>query len=160
MKKKFEDPKGYRYCRRCSELKPLTSEYWFANCGNSEGFLCYCKVCDKAERKRRFQSKESHNIKRICKECEKFFWAELGKINKGEAKFCSQSCARRRSLSQTGINNIGEKNPRARLKETQVVEIKKLLMADTSVNYIAEKFNVSIISIQAIKYGRTWKHVL
>lgn len=51
----------------------------------------------------------------------------------------------------------GKDNPAAILTEKQVIKIK----ADRSkVKDIAEKYGVSIPTIEAIRYGRTWKHLL
>lgn len=54
----------------------------------------------------------------------------------------------------------GERNPRAILKEFQVVEIKyRLLPSGMSVSEIAELFGVKPYVIHFIKVGKNWKHV-
>ncbi len=47
----------------------------------------------------------------------------------------------------------------AKLDESKVIEIKILLKNKVKLEYIAQKFNVSIWAIKDIKYGSTWKHV-
>jgi len=65
----------------------------------------------------------------------------------------------------TNANNIldlkrkGEKHPRSKLTENQVVFIKKNKGILTQVN-LAHRFNVSRWCIRQIHYGHNWKHVL
>jgi len=56
--------------------------------------------------------------------------------------------------------SIGENNGRAKLKEKQVIEIRKLLeKKELTKTAIAKKFNVSIYPISAISRGILWKHI-
>jgi len=58
------------------------------------------------------------------------------------------------------VNNTGEKNGQAKLKEAQVIEIKNLLSeGDLSQYKIADLFGVSRSCILGIKLGRLWSHV-
>ena len=52
----------------------------------------------------------------------------------------------------------GEKSVQAKLNIEQLNEIKKLLLSKLTLKNIADKFNVSISTICAIKKGRTWKN--
>lgn len=68
-------------------------------------------------------------------------------------------------------NQNGEKNHNAKLKEGEVWLIKKLLESDLHLSKkrkqedrlllreIAKMFKVSLLTISAIKQGRTWKHI-
>jgi len=62
----------------------------------------------------------------------------------------------------------GEKNPKAKLTEAKVREIKTLLAEyarrkaeaeQVGPAYIAKKFNVSEPTVRQIKTGRIWSHV-
>lgn len=54
---------------------------------------------------------------------------------------------------------IGEKNPKAKLSEKQVIEIKKLLKMGVSQKNIGEKYSVDTRIINFINTGKSWKHV-
>lgn len=56
-------------------------------------------------------------------------------------------------------NHIGENNPDVKLTEKQIIEIKKLLIINTSQNEIAKKYNISQTAVSKIKLGRTWSHI-
>jgi HNH endonuclease/NUMOD4 motif len=53
----------------------------------------------------------------------------------------------------------GSIHPQAKLKESQVLEIRKLLKSGSKLNAIGRHFGVSGVSIGHIKTGRTWSHV-
>lgn len=55
---------------------------------------------------------------------------------------------------------VGEGLPQAKLKEKEVIEIKKMLELKTSLVSIAKKYNVGISTIMDIKAKRTWKHLI
>ncbi len=57
------------------------------------------------------------------------------------------------------INRRGEANPRAKLTEDNVREIRKLRAQGMSVQAIAWMFRVSEKAIYCIVMGKTWKHV-
>lgn len=55
----------------------------------------------------------------------------------------------------------GENNPRAKLTEVQVREIKELLKSPKNLTKdIATKYNVSCVTINAIRQRRIWKHLI
>jgi hypothetical protein len=60
----------------------------------------------------------------------------------------------------TSVTHRGENARCARLKEPQVLEIKKLLAAGVHFLDIAPLFGVHGNTIQDIKHNRTWKHLL
>jgi len=53
----------------------------------------------------------------------------------------------------------GSQNGRAKLREPDVVEIRKMLKGGDSVSTIATHFKVSPAAIHLIKTGATWRHV-
>lgn len=53
----------------------------------------------------------------------------------------------------------GSKNPRAKLSETQVAEIKKSRAAGASAQEIADLYGVAALQIRRIVRGTAWKHV-
>ncbi len=57
------------------------------------------------------------------------------------------------------INRRGEANPRAKLTEQKVREIRTLRAEGMSVQAIAWKFRVSEKAIYSIVVGKTWRHV-
>lgn len=62
---------------------------------------------------------------------------------------------------QTGLQSlIGEKNTQSKLKNNEIIEIKKFLLSSKlKNNEIAKKFKVSPSTISDIKMGRTWQHI-
>ena len=54
------------------------------------------------------------------------------------------------------VNNKGSKNGMSKLKESDVLQIKQLLLAKKSQYAIANKFNVSRSCILKIHLGKTW----
>lgn len=58
-----------------------------------------------------------------------------------------------------GRTTLGEKNPRAKLKRSQVVIIKKELAKNISTKKLGERFNVSKNTIESIKRNENWKEV-
>jgi len=58
-----------------------------------------------------------------------------------------------------GTSNLGSRNPRANLVESQVVEIKVQLKHGHKMKEIAARYGVSYCTIQFIKRGKNWKHV-
>lgn len=57
-------------------------------------------------------------------------------------------------------STIGEKNYFSKLKEDDVIKIKKRLLLNERVSYIARDFNVDTQTIYDIKNMKTWKNVL
>ena len=61
---------------------------------------------------------------------------------------------------ETGAyNGIGENHAGSKLKENQVIEIKKMLKQKITCKNIAKQFGVTNWCIHDIKQGRIWKHV-
>ena len=58
-----------------------------------------------------------------------------------------------------GTWNGGDLCPVAKLKESEVVEIRKLLALKQTQLEISKKFNISRRAISSIATGHTWKHV-
>lgn len=56
-------------------------------------------------------------------------------------------------------NNKGNSNPKAKLTEKQVIEIKKMLKDNIPGAEIANKLGVSKYVVSDIKRGKTWNHV-
>lgn len=94
------------------------------------------------------------------------------KIYKNNSLFCSFLCSYFRvkdiHLRISGIVDslIGEKNlpfgehhHKSKLKEKDVVIIKRLLLEGMSPYFISKSFSVAYQSIAAIQRGQTWKHV-
>lgn len=59
-----------------------------------------------------------------------------------------------------GGSSVGETNPSAKLSETEVREIKKLLAAGVSGRRIAKFFSISSPLVSMIAKGKLWSHVL
>lgn len=54
----------------------------------------------------------------------------------------------------------GEKNAKAKLKETEVLKIREMLKNGNSISDIRKVFNfVSDSAIRNIKNNKTWKHI-
>ncbi len=58
-----------------------------------------------------------------------------------------------------GGKSLGPNNANAKLNESQVVEIRKLLIDGLSHDDIGTMFNVSSQTISSISTGRTWAHL-
>jgi hypothetical protein len=56
-------------------------------------------------------------------------------------------------------HTAGEKSGTAKLIQTQVTQIKKLLKTNIVQRRIAERFNTSPQNISAIKHNRSWKNL-
>lgn len=61
---------------------------------------------------------------------------------------------RRRNAS-----NIGEKNPRAILKESDVIKILSLFKNGMRYGDIAKQYKVEVSTVKKIVYGKNWKHL-
>lgn len=53
----------------------------------------------------------------------------------------------------------GERNGSSKLKEQEVIELRRLLSTHTHAE-LAEKYNISIPTIDAIAQGKTWRYLL
>lgn len=59
-----------------------------------------------------------------------------------------------------GTRRLGETGTRARLKEAEVREIRRLMADGASPEVLAARFGVGSPNIKAIACGRTWRHLL
>jgi hypothetical protein len=59
-----------------------------------------------------------------------------------------------------GTRRLGEAGTRARLKEWEVREIRRLMADGVSPEELAARFRVGSPNIKAIACGRTWRHLL
>lgn len=159
-KPKFDDPIGFLYCRYCEELKPLDSKNFYKNQHTSHGFMIYCKVCDDKKRTDRWLSLTSHTVKLNCLYCEKEFWAEKNRVRAGRNKYCSKKCSGKANGAHLAIYNNGEANPRSRLTENDVREIRKMKDDGVKKKIILDKFNIKSSHFYNIINGRIWKHVV
>ena len=75
-------------------------------------------------------------------------------------EWCTHLENMRHAFSTGLVNNTGEKNGQAKLKEQDVIKIKTLLLSGKSQQKIANEFNVSRSAVLGIHIGRLWKHVL
>lgn len=53
----------------------------------------------------------------------------------------------------------GELASNSKLKEKEVIEIKKLLNSSITIREVANKFNVTTSAIKCIKSGKSWSHI-
>lgn len=70
-----------------------------------------------------------------------------------------ENCSHRQSVLKRQCGRPGSRHPKAKLKEYQVREIKKLLAAGVHPNELGRRFGVSSWSIREILAGRNWKHI-
>lgn len=68
----------------------------------------------------------------------------------------AQKAARIRTPQSYRRNNFGTRNPRAKLNEESVSIIREMLSNNEKPIVLAEKFQVSVATIRAIKSGRIW----
>lgn len=82
--------------------------------------------------------------------------------NLNNLEYCSQKeniiHAINNGLFSPKINQKGEKNCSSKLKEQDVIEIRKILNNDNLL-FIASKYSVSKWTILDIRNKRTWKHI-
>jgi hypothetical protein len=62
-------------------------------------------------------------------------------------------------MKRHGTNPIGSRNAMAKLREADVVAIRRLREMGFSTALIADRFKVSRANIEFILRGKTWKHV-
>ena len=86
-----------------------------------------------------------------------------GSANRADNRLCNLRYATRAANSadryRDGTHQLGNQNPFAKLNETQVLAIKKELAAGASNAALAQKFNVTVSNISAIKRRKSWAHV-
>lgn len=71
-------------------------------------------------------------------------------LSVGSAKTNAQDALKRNR------NYTGTKNPRARLSEQQVLEIKN---SNFKTSYLMKKYNMARSTIRYIRIGKLWKHL-
>ena len=89
-------------------------------------------------------------------------WCPLWQVQLTQChnRFCWWRVARRNGLRPV-INTQGESNGFAKLTEAQVIQIKKLLaIGHLTQKGIGSQFNISKSTVQDIKLGRRWSHVV
>jgi hypothetical protein len=92
MKKRYDDPIGFKTCHMCSVMLHATRDNFSRRVREKDLLNVVCKKCDNKRRIERFKNKSSHNIYKTCKYCSRLFAAELCKVNKGLSIYCSVSC--------------------------------------------------------------------
>jgi len=71
-----------------------------------------------------------------------------------------QSIERKKKLSDLmKIKHRGEKNPRSKLTEKQVIQIKMLFKLGFRNKYISEKYNISIPTVSQIRTKKLWCYI-
>jgi len=63
-------------------------------------------------------------------------------------------------VARLALRVRGEGNPAAKLNENQVREIKIALRDRIKREILAQRYNVSVATIKAIRSGKLWKHVV
>jgi len=53
----------------------------------------------------------------------------------------------------------GENNPNSKLKENDVITIKKMILENHKIQFIAKLYNINISAVYKIKNNETWKHI-
>ena len=89
----------------------------------------------------------------VCHSCDNVYCVNPNHLFLGTQKQNLQDMARK------GRSTRGSKNPRAKLNEGHVKEIKRLIDGGCSLSIIAKDFNVTSACIYSIKKGSHWKHV-
>ena len=56
-------------------------------------------------------------------------------------------------------NYMGEKNGNSKLQESEVVQIKQLLIKNIDRYVIANQFNITTMTVSLIATGKSWKHI-
>jgi len=64
-----------------------------------------------------------------------------------------------RDMAKRGRSTRGSKNPRAKLTEDRVIEIRQVLATGKTCREVGEQFNISRNAISAIRNGYSWKHI-
>lgn len=89
----------------------------------------------------------------VCHACDNVYCVNPAHLFLGTQKQNLQDMAKK------GRSTIGERNPRAKLNEMQVKNIKYSLSLGTSISLIAKQHNVTSSAINLIKQGKRWNHV-
>ena len=89
----------------------------------------------------------------VCHACDNVYCVNPAHLFLGTQKQNLEDMARK------GRSTIGERNPRAKLNEMQVKNIKYSLSLGTSISLIAKQHNVTSGAINLFKQGKRWNHV-
>lgn len=90
---------------------------------------------------------------RVCHTCDNPICTNPDHLWLGTAKENSQDGVKKGRISR------GEDRPLAKLKENDVLEIRKLLLLGVTKANLSRKYGVSFMAISLIGQGKTWKHV-
>jgi len=91
----------------------------------------------------------------VCHRCDNGLCVNPAHLFVGTAKDNYDDMARKGRARRL----FGEKNRSAKLKASQVVQIRALKSSGRSQEYVAKKFGVTRASIRAIWHGRTWTQI-
>jgi group I intron endonuclease len=86
--------------------------------------------------------------------------AKLSNALKGEKHPCYNKHLSQETKDKIGNAQLGELNHIAKLKSSDVMEIKIMLNRKISMQKIADKFCVSRRAIRNIKENKSWKHII
>lgn len=101
--------------------------------------------------------KNSRNFKiaKIMKRKKEFVLKELKKC-----QLLCDSCHRKKSIKEKCFGPIkGEKSNLAKLKDVEVIEIKRRLNNGETCSIIAQDYNVTMSNIRCIKNKVSWSHL-
>ena len=88
----------------------------------------------------------------VCHACDNVYCVNPAHLFLGTQKQNLEDMARK------GRSTIGERNPRSKLTEEDVSEIKKHIDQGHHIYQIAKKFGVTTGAIYLIKQGKRWNH--
>ncbi len=93
----------------------------------------------------------------VCHKCDNTKCSNPEHLFLGTAKDNIQDCINKKRIK--GYARRGEKNSKCKLKEVDVLEIKKLLKTNITQDEIAKKFNVTQVAISKIKCNKNWRSI-
>lgn len=74
-------------------------------------------------------------------------------------EWCTRKQNARHAINVLGKGSTGEKNGRSKITEQEALLIKNANLTHTSCKELAEKYNVSIHTVNSIRAGNSWKHI-
>ncbi len=124
-------------------------------CLNESGYgiICYNRKMIKAHRLAWFYVNKKYPDRLLLHSCDNTKCVNPNHLREGTAKENSADMLLR------GRNLFGEKSTTAKLTEVNVKEILKLLAEGKTQERIAKIYNVSRLTISAIKLNRSWKSI-